>query len=92
MVLFLNFWRKLKWKKKIDQLSKVTDWKVHDLRRTVTTELAGLKVLPHVVERILNHKDGEISGVAAIYNQYDYLDEKREALNLWAETVDEITN
>jgi hypothetical protein len=29
-----------KWKKKIDELSNTNGWTVHDLRRTVATELA----------------------------------------------------
>jgi integrase len=81
-----------KWKKKIVELSNTSGWTVHDLRRTVGTELAALKIHPHVIDRVLNHKGGTISGVTATYNQYDYLDEMREALNLWADTVNEITN
>jgi hypothetical protein len=59
--------------------------------RTVGTELAALKIHPHVIERVLNHKGGTISGVAAIYNQYSYFDETSKALNLWADEIDEIT-
>jgi len=40
----------------LDGLSKVTDWTLHDIRRTVATGMAGLKVDPHVVERILNYR------------------------------------
>lgn len=54
---------------------------VHDLRRTLRTGLAGLKVAPHVAERVLNHAQDEI---ASIYDRYDYLEEKRAALDLWA--------
>lgn len=34
----------------------------------------------HVTETILSHTSGTISGIAAIYNQYDYLKEAREAV------------
>jgi hypothetical protein len=64
---------------------------VHDLRRTVATELARLKVQPHVIERVLNHSNGILGGVAGIYNRFGYQDEMREALNLWADTIKEIT-
>lgn len=58
-------------------------WTVHDLRRTVTTKLAALKVAPHVVDRILNHSQGVISGVAGVYNRFDYLEERQAALMTW---------
>jgi hypothetical protein len=64
---------------------------VHDLRRTVATNLAGLNVQPHVIERVLNHSNGILGGVAGIYNRFGYQDEMREALNLWADTIKEIT-
>lgn len=38
---------------------------------------------PHVIEAVLNHKTGIVSGVAAIYNRHSYLDEKREAGGLF---------
>ena len=66
------------------------DWRVHDLRRTVATNMAMLKVQPQVIEAVLNHKSGLVSGVAAIYNRHSYLDEKREALEAWANRVAEI--
>ncbi|MET4802568.1 tyrosine-type recombinase/integrase [Bradyrhizobium sp. LB11.1] len=66
------------------------DWHLHDLRRTVSTELAKLRVTQEVTEAILNHKSGKVSGVAAIYNRYEYADEKREALNLWADRLQQI--
>ena len=62
------------WKRKLDELSGVTGWTLHDLRRTTATELAKLKVPPHIIERILNHTTGEISDIAAIYNRYNYID------------------
>jgi len=60
-------------------------WTVHDLRRTVATQMAELGVQPHIVEAVLNHVSGHKSGVAGIYNRATYDKEKREALNLWAE-------
>jgi integrase len=56
----------------------------HDLRRTVRTGLARLKVSREVAERCLNHALPEIE---AIYNQADYLDERREALAKWGAHV-----
>jgi len=67
-----------------DEAVVVADWTIHDIRRTVSTGMAKLRVEPHVIEAILNHKSGKISGVAAIYNLYQYYPEKREALEKWA--------
>ncbi len=66
-------------------------WTLHDLRRTFATGLAELKVPPHIVERLLNHKlgsignktDGIVSAVAAVYNRAAYMDEMREAIAKW---------
>jgi integrase len=60
------------------------DWRIHDLRRTVATNMAMSKVQPQVIEAVLNHKSGLVSGVAAIYNRHNYFDEKRQALEKWA--------
>jgi hypothetical protein len=46
--------------------------------------MARLKVEPWVVEKVLNHQTGQLSGVAGVYNRWGYLDEKREALEKWA--------
>lgn len=72
------------WKAALDRSSGVDKWRIHDIRRTVATGLAELKVAPHVIEKILNHSSGTIRGVAAIYNRYEYKDECRDALNRWA--------
>lgn len=77
-------------KRTFDVACGVTDWTLHDLRRTAATNMAGLGVPPHVVERILNHSTGTISGVAAIYNRFQYMDEMREALKMWEAQVREI--
>jgi integrase len=81
-------------KKRLDrEINKLNDgaaippWTLHDIRRSVATRLAELKIAPHVVEAILNHKSGEIRGVAAIYNRYSYLTEKRAALEAWARAL-----
>lgn len=68
----------------------VQPWVLHDLRRTVATRLAELGVQPHVVEAVLNHRSGVISGVAAVYNRHSYLDEKRAALEAWERRLSEI--
>ena len=71
-------------KRAIDKKCKVEDWRLHDIRRTASTKMAELKIEPHVVERLLNHTTGQLGGVAGIYNRFQYVREKREALQRWA--------
>jgi integrase len=58
-------------------------WRMHDMRRTLVHGLAQLGIAPHICDKILAHSTGAISGVAAIYNKYAYLDERRNALVAW---------
>jgi integrase len=61
-------------------------WTPHDFRRVVSTTMhERLGVPPHIVEVILNHVNGHKAGVAAVYNRATYENEKRIALNRWAE-------
>jgi hypothetical protein len=62
---------------------EIPQWILHDLRRTAASGMARLKVGPHVVDKILNHTSGTIRGVAAIYNRFEYTDERRKALQAW---------
>jgi integrase len=57
---------------------------IHDLRRTCRTLLQVLKVTDNVAEKCLNHT---LSGVKGVYNQYDYFDERKEALQKLADLV-----
>jgi len=66
----------------------VDDWVLHDLRRTATTGMARLGIAPHVVDRVLNHTAGTIRGVAATYNRFDYLAERKEALKAWGRFIE----
>ena len=77
-------------KRRLDQLSGVTGWRLHDLRRTCVSGMARLGVAPHVADKILNHQVGTISGVAAVYQRHEFLAERRAALDLWGAHVDRI--
>src|SRR5712671_4842174 len=74
-------------KRRLDQLSGVTGWRIHDLRRTCVSGMARLGVAPHVADKILNHQTGTISGVAAVYQRHEFLAERRAALDLWGAHV-----
>lgn len=74
-----------KTKKRLDTVTGISDWIIHDLRRTAASGMARLKVPPHVVEKVLNHISGTFSSVTGVYNRYGYEDEKRQALSVWSE-------
>jgi integrase len=61
------------------------DWRIHDLRRSVASGMAKMGTQMPVVERVLNHVSGSFGGVAGIYQRHDFADEKRAALEGWAE-------
>jgi integrase len=60
----------------------VAGWTLHDLRRTMRTNLGKLGVQPHIAELAINHVKG---GVEGIYDRHRYQREIGTALALWAE-------
>jgi integrase len=70
-----------------EPLIAIDHFTLHDLRRTTATGMAQLGIAQHVVEKVLNHTGGKISGVAATYNRFEYLDERRAALETWSRRV-----
>lgn len=59
----------------------------HDLRRTAATHMRRIGVARNIVKRIINHVERDVT---AVYDRYDCLAEKREALELWSTTLDGI--
>lgn len=57
----------------------------HDLRRTMRTHLGAIGVDDATAERCLHHSLGKI---AKTYNRGDYLDQRRQALQKWADRLD----
>ena len=56
----------------------------HDLRRTMRTALSGLPVPDLVAELVIAHAK---PGLHKVYDQHAYQDEKRRALDLWADKL-----
>jgi integrase len=68
-------------------LKDVAPFTVHDFRRTARTHLAALGVAPHVGERCLNHA---VKGVEGVYMRHDFYEERKEALQKWADLLDQL--
>jgi integrase len=66
---------------------KIEPWVLHDLRRTVRTQLSGLRIAEPVAEMVIGHAR---KGLARVYDQHQYLDEMREALDQWAAKLRDI--
>lgn len=77
----------------LDALSHVSNWRIHDLRRTAATYMADeLRIAPVVVDRLLNHVSGAVRGVAAIYQRGEHLAEREAALDAWGLLVEDLVN
>jgi len=74
-------------KERLDETIKISDWTIHDLRRSAATHMAEIGIQPHIIEAVLNHVSGHKGGVAGIYNRAAYEAEKATALNRWAAHV-----
>lgn len=64
--------------------SGVDGFRLHDMRRTVSTHMAKMGISQQVTEKILNHKSGAGGQLAKIYNRHDYRPERQKAFNQWA--------
>ena len=75
-------------KARLDELSGVSDWRIHDLRRTVATGLQKLGVNLQTIEAVLGHASGSRSGVVGVYQRHSFDAEKRAALDAWGAKVE----
>jgi integrase len=75
-------------KVQFDKLCGVTDWTLHDLRRSARTLMPRAGVSADVAERVLGHA---MEGIRGTYDWHTYTDEKADALQRLADLVAEIT-
>jgi len=75
-------------KKRLDNLSGVTGWVLHDIRRTVRTHLSALPVQDIVREAVIAHAR---PGLHKVYDLHEYQAEKRYCLECWEKRLMAIT-
>jgi integrase len=63
---------------------KLPPWINHDLRRTLRSRLSELRVNSDVAAAILAHVN---PGTRGVYDRYEFFDEKRDALEMWADQL-----
>jgi integrase len=66
------------------EMGELEPWTIHDIRRTMRTGLSALPIPDRVRELVIGHAQ---PGLHKVYDQHSYLDEKRRALELWAERL-----
>ena len=71
-------------KERLDALSGVEGWVLHDLRRTVRTNFSALPVQDVVREAVIAHAR---PGLHKVYDLHSYAAEKRECLLLWEQRL-----
>jgi integrase len=74
-------------KARLDKLMGAPPWVIHDIRRTVRTRLASLRVPDMVAEMVIGHGR---RGLQRVYDQHTYEAEMREALERWAARLRDI--
>jgi integrase len=77
-------------KSRLDKLISIEPYTLHDLRRTAASGLARLGVNLVVIEKILNHVSGSLAGVVGVYQRHEFAEEKRAALQRWADHIEKL--
>ena len=88
-IIFGRSLRSFRWKKNFDKKCGVTDWVIHDLRRTARSLLSRVGVSTEIAERVLGHA---VTGVRGTYDRHDYEKEKADALRKLAALIERIVN
>jgi integrase len=81
-----------KCKAQLDKRSGVSDWTLHDLRRTFASGLASISVSIPVIERLLNHVSGSFGGIVGVYQRYDFLSEMCDGIEKWEKHLQVLIN
>jgi integrase len=76
-------------KDEFDEASGVTDWTLHDLRRTARTLMSRAGVVSDHAEQCLGHL---LSGVRKTYNRDDFKPQKKAAFDALAALIDRIVH
>ena len=86
----INGWGKHKGA--FDKICAVTDWTLHDLRRTFATIHARIGTPPYVTEALLNHRTGVRTPIQRIYDRHDYFSQMQAAMRLYEKELQRIVS
>lgn len=74
-------------KRQVNSSSGVKDWVLHDIRAAVISNLGRLGYSQYLIKKVVNHIEKDVT---ADYDRYPYYQEKLDALQAWADRLDEI--
>jgi integrase len=78
---------------RLRKLCLISHFTLHDCRRSWATKAAEWGIAePHIIERVLAHQTGTISGVAAIYNRATYLPAIRATMEAFEAKLSALLN
>lgn len=78
-------------KRKLDKLSGVADWRLHDFRRTMVSAMVDFGIDATTADRCLNHTGAAtMSTVQRVYQRSDLLDQRRAAMEKWAKHIEDV--
>jgi integrase len=72
-------------KERLDKLAGVSDWRLHDLRRTGVSKLAQLGYDQALADKLLDHQPENLSPVGRIYQRYSFATEQAKMLGAWGD-------
>jgi integrase len=72
---------------RLRERSRVSDLRLHDLRRTAASLMTGMGISRLTVKKVLNHAERDVT---AVYDRHSYDPEKRTALDAWGRRLDAI--
>jgi integrase len=76
-------------KSALDRASGLRNWRIHDLRRTLRTNLGKLGIGEEVAERVIGHTRSKL---VRTYDLHQYRSQKAQALQRWADFVAALVN
>jgi integrase len=77
-------------KRRLDEISGVTEFTIHDLRRSARSYWSAIPEISDTVKELcLGHVQG---GIIGTYDRYKYLAERRQLLERWEQMLTQIVN
>lgn len=78
---------------RIRKAAKLSDVQLRDIRKTISSGMAQLRIEQRVISMVLSHtiRDSQSANITGqVYTMYAFLPEMQEALQRWADHLDEI--
>jgi integrase len=66
-------------------------WVNHSLRHTFATHMAEQGANTDIIDRCLSHMSRSQEGVRGVYQLYEFIPERRQAMQLWSDLIESLT-